>query len=385
MKHKFSIGLIFFLAFLLTIEVLNKPKKSSKKSKTKEKSKGSSNQSTYSLPMNFKINQDSYVAASILKTLGVKKHNLESLIVKFQRNCKGLKVVKSINASIKKIRELTQSRKSDRKGFIFAKRQLKIMLQNKRNTKNKYIFLGKRKAGLQSGRNNHGGRNFFNSNSIQNSRDSFRSRVGKAKTSGKGKATKKKRGKLSKLKKLCSDSGFYNAAVSKLKGTKQKLKQLKKNKLIGIIKRTLRRVLSRILGCDFVRNGNLSNTIRKAIKKITKKNIEVNVFVLAKMLKQISKNYKRKPKTLRRSRKIMRKVFTKLVRGKKITPITMMLVIKMAKNNCHAAKACYNHNIFSHKCFEVSKMCLNMKSVVKKITANKVGLVVSKLIKRFIS
>ena len=121
------------------------------------------------------------------------------------------------------------------------------------------------------------------------------------------------------------------------------------------------------------------------MKKIITKNIEANVYTLTNMFKKISRNYRKRPRTIRKSRKIMRKVFSKLVRGKKIKPITLILVKKMAKNNCQAAGNCYKYNMFSHKCFEVSKMCLNMKSVVKKIKANKVGFVVSTLIKKFIS
>ena len=381
MKHKLSTGLIVFMAILLMIDVYSKPKKSSKKSKG-----NSSHEETYSLPMNFKIDQDSYVAATILKTLGMKRVNLESLIVKFQRNCRNLNVVKSIHASIKKIRELTRSERAERKGFMFARKQLKSLLRYKRRNKNyrkkrpqysKYRDLSRKKP-IRSRRN------ILESNEIGMDFDSFKTHSRVSSLAG-SKLSKGKAKKLSKLKKICASSGFYNAAVSRLKGTKQKLKEIKRNKLIRIIKTTLRRILSRILGCDFIRHGHLQKIVRKAMKKIITKNIEANVYTLTNMFKKISRNYRKRPRTIRKSRKIMRKVFSKLVRGKKIKPITLILVKKMAKNNCQAAGICYKYNMFSHKCFEVSKMCLNMKSVVKKIKANKVGFVVSTLIKKFIS
>ena len=93
------------------------------------------------------------------------------------------------------------------------------------------------------------------------------------------------------MKKLCETKGFYNAAVGKLSGTKAKLLELKKIKLVKYIKRTLRRVLARILGCPFVRKGPLSKIVRRSVEKITTKKVHSNVFHFAKMLKKISKNY----------------------------------------------------------------------------------------------
>jgi hypothetical protein len=362
MKHKFSLGLILFLALLLLVQIVQIHSKKKKSSKKGKKSSSSKKAYTSSLPLNFKINQDSYIAASILKTLGVKL-NLESIIIKFQRNCKGLKMVKSINNSIKTIQNLT--RKSNKKAFKIAKKQFKSMFGKRRRNRPSPFSIG----------NMFGGKGIFGGSKIKNSFDSFKSKAPKVKTSG------KKKGKFSKLKKICQAKGFYNAAVSKLKGTKAKLRAIKKKKLIRVIKRTLRRLLARILGCDFVRTGSLAKIVRKTVKKITTKRIKANVFNIAKMLKKISKNYKRKPRNLKKARKVLRNIFSKLVRGKKIKPMTVILIKKMAISNCKAADLCYKKNIFSRKCFEVSKLCLNMKSIVKKVRANRVGVVVSGLIK----
>ena len=79
MKHKIKVNFILFLIFLIVVDSYSKPKNDNRNTqKTRKKT---------SIPVGFKITQDSYIAASILKTLGVKV-NLEALIVKFQRNCK---------------------------------------------------------------------------------------------------------------------------------------------------------------------------------------------------------------------------------------------------------------------------------------------------------
>lgn len=372
MKHNLSLGLIIFIALLLLVHITDvsaKKKKAGKKSKKSSKTKKAKSSATYSLPMNFKINQDSYIAASILKTLGVKS-NLESLIVKFQRNCKGLKMVQSVNNSIKTIRRLTS--KGDNNGFKMAKKQLKNLFGKRGRKSNRK---GKRQSFPFFGGDLLGGKNIFGKKK-KNSFDSYRA---SKKKGGKG---KKPRGKLSKLKKICQAKGFYNAAVSKLKGTKRKLREIKKRKLVRVIKRTLRRLLARILGCDFVRTGSLAKVVRKTVRRITTKRIRTNVFKIAKMLKTISSNYKKKPRTVQRSRKIIRKIFYKLVKGKKIKPVTVLLIKKLAINNCKAAQICYSKNIFSRKCFDVSNLCLNMRSIVRKVRANRVGVVVSGLIKK---
>ena len=143
--------------------------------------------------------------------------------------------------------------------------------------------------------------------------------------------------------------------------------------------------MARILGCKFVRKSRLSKVIRKTLVKITNKTLKSNVFKIANVLKKISKNYKAKPKTIKKSRKMLRNIFKKLIQGKKISPLTLILTKRMAKENCKIARNCFANNIFSKKCYSVSKLCLSMKSFVKKIKANKVGNVVSNLIKKFVN
>lgn len=366
MKHKIKVNFILFLIFLIVVDSYAKPKNDNRNTqKTRKKT---------SIPVGFKITQDSYIAASILKTLGVKV-NLEALIVKFQRNCKKLNVVKSINRSIQAIKSLT--RKKSKNLFNFSKRRFKKISHRRRRAVNRS---SRKRRNNNSRRSN---KDIFENDDdkISNNQDSMFS----TNNIMKGRTIRKKGKKTNKIKQLCKSQGFYNSAVGKLKGTKAKLKKLKKKKLIQVIKRTLRRVLARILGCKFVRKSRLSRVIRRTLRKITNKRLTSNVFKIAKVLKKISKNYKPKPKTVKKARKIIRSIFTKLVKGKKLKPITIMLTKRMAKKNCEIAKKCFANNIFSRKCFSVSKLCLNMKSIVKKIKANKVGNIVSGLIKRFIS
>ena len=81
----------------------------------------------------------------------------------------------------------------------------------------------------------------------------------------------------------------------------------------------------------------------------------------------------------------MKTIVRKIVTGKKIRPKTVYLVKRLARYNCKAAHSCFRNNVFSKKCYQVSKVCLTMKSIVKKITAKKVGTVMSKLIKNFVN
>ena len=216
MKHQTRINFLLFLVFILVVDLQAKPKKNNKNSR--KSSKKSSKE--VRLPTGFKITQDSYVAASILKTLGVKV-NLETLIVKFQRNCRKLNVIKSINRSIKKIKSLT--RKKYRKKFKFSKRRSNNMFNSKRGA-NRYPLFGPYKnKGRRINKQKNNRNNYFGNIKIGNNYDSMFSSTNKAKA----KITKKKKGKnINKIKQLCKSQGYFN--VSKLKGTKAKLRQLKK-------------------------------------------------------------------------------------------------------------------------------------------------------------
>lgn len=373
MKHYISLGIILFLTTIIIIEAHTKSKK--KASKTKKK-KGKSSGEGIGLPINFKINQDSFIAASIIKTLGV-RFNLEYLIAKIQKNCKRLKVVKLIRDSIKKINRLTEP--SDRIGFNIARSQIRDFF-GKRLRRRDLRYYGIKVRHVKR----IFSRSYFSSANFEKNHDSFRSTVGKKKsTKGKRKNKRSKMKRMSKIERLCRSKGFYNAAMGRFQRIRERLRRLKKRKLIQVIKRTLRRMLARMLGCYYVRYSKFSKIIRQAQQRITTRGISTNVKQLVRMLKSISKNYKPKPKTVRKSKKIMKKIFSKIITGKKVNLKTKILIKKLAKNNCRAAKACFKHHIYTKKCYQVSRLCLTIKSVVKKIKAKKVGSVVSKLLKHF--
>jgi hypothetical protein len=366
MKHYLILGLLLINCSLL---IVNCHKNSN--SNNKSKGKGKSSKEVVSIPINLKISQDSFVGASILKALGVSK-SMEYLIVKIQKNCKRLKVIKIIRLSIKVIKRLTA--KTVENGFDITEASMNnIFGKAMKSNDLRALGLNYRQGRKIFGKGDLIGRNF------RNNLDQFRATVGKKKSSGR----KGKKSKMSKLEKQCRLKGFYNLAMGKIYQVRMRLRKLRRRQLIKVIKRTFRRILARMLGCYYVRYGKFSKIIRKAQRQITTKGIGSKVEQLTQMLIQMSKNYRPKKKSVKKSKKMMKKIYSKIILGKKINFKTKILLKKLSKNNCKAANQCFNSKVYSRKCFQVSRLCLTIKSIVKKIKAKKVGTVVSKILKQF--
>jgi hypothetical protein len=371
MKKYISLGIIVILCFSLIINVHLNSSKSKGKSKSSKKN--------ISIPITFKINQDSFIAASLLKALGV-NYSMDYLLLKIQKNCKKLKVLKQIKNTIKIIKELTE--KSVERGFDIAKSQIRNIFGKKMKRSN-FRSLG---ISYRQGIKIFGGGVYSDIN-ISNHYDHFRSKGGKKKKPAKSIGKKRK---MSKLEKQCRSKGFYNVAMGILNKTRERIRKLKRRKLINVIKRTFRRILARMLGCHYVRFSKFSKIIRSAQSKLTNEGIGSNVEKLAIMLKRINSNYKpkkkkaKKPakKQAKKSKKIVKKIFSKLITGKKISKKMKSILKKLTKNNCRAASKCFRNNIYTKKCFTVSRLCLSVKSIVKKIKAKKVGTAVSKILKQ---
>ena len=322
------------------------------------------------------ISQNSYVAASVLKTLGAKE-DFKKLILKFQNHCPNLRVVKSIKRSITQINNLTK-KKSLRLGYSMAKTALKGIYSKKRRNLNRRRPY-RRYRNSRYGDDNQLDNSSYDSPYSNNLRSFLEKKI---KVKGNKRGTKLKTNNI--LKSMCKGVNYKNAK-NKLRNFTKSLNFARKKKLVAVIKNTLRRVLARILGCKFMRKGSLSRTLRKALRKIRNKtNIKKNVFKIANVLKKIT-NYKRKPKIVKKTKKVMKKILSKLLKRRKLKASTLIIIKDLKKKNCKKGKKCFNNSIFSRKCYQFSKNCINLKSVLKKVNANKVGSVMSTLIKQFIS
>jgi hypothetical protein len=380
MKHFFSSKQTLTL-FLILVVVFSTIVVESKKAKKKN------------------LNNNAYVAASILKTLGARE-DFNSLTNKFQDQCPQLNVVNSVKKSIRKINFLT-SKKPMQIGFLFAKKALKKIFKKKKLPKKRNMFTFNWRSKFGSRRPFRGypyqgvpnrrpyGRPYgqYPNDGPPNDYPGFlEKKVKKSNKSKKGKKIPKitPLKTNSVLKSICKGVNYPNAK-SKLTGYKQLMKY-RRIKLLGkVIKNTIRRVLANILGCKFMRKGELSNSVRRALKKIRNKtNLKANVLKIANVLKKVI-NHKKKPKLIKKTNDLMKKVLVKLLNRKKIKPSTLIILNNLKQKNCRASKICYSRKIYSRKCYMLAQGCLKLRSFHRKAKANKMGNVVSSLIKNFLS
>ncbi len=360
MKYYLCLGILVFLSISTVIDA-------NMKSKKRGKTKGKGSKPVVKIPINFKINQDSFVAASMLKALGV-KFSMEFLLLKIQKNCKKLKVLKLVKESISRIKKFRQ--KSVDRGFGIAESQIKNIF-GKRMRRREFRNMG---INHRQARSIFGG-GISTRISFSNNFDHFNSRLTKGR--------KGKKRKMSKLRKLCKSKGFYHAAMGRIQKIRNRILKLRREKLISEIKRTFRRILARMLGCRYVRFGKFSKILRSAQRLITYNGISLNVNKLSDMLINISSRYRPKKKSKKYNKKLMKKIFAKIISGKKLKFRTKFLIKKLATINCRAASKCYRKQNYSKKCYQVSSLCLAVKSIVKKMKAKRVGTAVTKILKQF--
>lgn len=362
------------------------------------------------------LNMNSYVAASILKTLGA-KDDFQSLVKKFQNSCPHLRVVNEIKTSLKKINTLT-SNKSIKLGYKFAKKALKREFNQKHrkynnkkryNSNNNKKYSNNRKSfpkkydskpryerypmgppyekgpyggdrpyrddGPYRGGRPNGGPNNFLERKLKNIKKNKKNKKNKSPTKG------LKTNLI--LNKLCK--GNYKNAKINLTSFKNLMKAKRKLELILVIKKILRRVLARILGCKNMKKGPMSKTIRRAMNIIRKKTqFNENVFKIANVLKKMT-NSRRKPKLIRKTNRLIKQVLAKLLNRKKVNKSTLGIIENLKKQNCSKGKGCYRKNTYSKKCYSYAKACLKLKTLVNQTKDRRFGNVVSNLIKKFIS
>ena len=353
--------------------------------------------------INSSLKESSYVAASILKTLGAKE-DFKTLIEKFENRCPNLDVMREIKRSISQINSLT-SKKSLKIGYKFARKALKKVfnplkmyqkyMKRKSTIKNRYY----RKKFEQSNpkRSPYNEEPYYRKYPSQKHDDypyedgppygrrtNFLERkIKKGKGISFNMPTKGLKTNLI-LKKLCKGLNYTNAK-DKLMGYRQLIQVRRKFKLILVIKKTLRRVLARILGCNLMRSGRMKRVIRKAMEIIRKKrNLNDNVFEIAQVLKDLA-NRRTKPKLIRRTNVIIKRVLANLLTRKKINKTSIVLLKDMKRLNCNKAKYCYRKSKYSRKCYSYARSCLKIKVLLNQTKAKEYGNVISTLIKKFIS
>lgn len=177
---------------------------------------------------------------------------------------------------------------------------------------------------------------------------------------------------------------YYNAKQN-LRDIKRRMERNRKKFLVKIVKSTLRNILSRILGCRFLRSTSISKHVRIAMKKIRSKVISPqNVTKYTDFFKSMV-NHRTKKKLIKKTKKVMKKILSNFLRRKKIDAKTRLLFNKLIKKNCRMSRICFVRKIFSRKCYMYSKSCIKLRSLKKTSKIARTGVVLTKLIKNILS
>lgn len=325
------------------------------------------------------ISNNAYVASSILKTLGAKQ-DFETIMSNIQKYCPKLNVASALKKSINHINLLT-SKKPLQIGYRFAKKALKKIF--KRNKKGRKIISKRRRYNRPPYRMPpYPGSYPYNDYPYGGYGDypNFVEKKGRKKR--RPKKTPLKTNAV--LKSLCKGVNYKNAK-HKLFKLRYRMQSKKRRLLVRVIRNTLRRILARILGCRYIRKGPLAKTVRKALRKMrSRMRIKANVFKIAEVLKNLT-NKKRKPKLIKKTNAVMKKVLIKLFNRKKVKRSTLILLNNLRIQNCKQSKKCFVNKLYSRKCYMHAQGCLKLRSLHRKARANKLGLVVSTLIKKFVN
>jgi hypothetical protein len=122
---------------------------------------------------------------------------------------------------------------------------------------------------------------------------------------------------------------YYNAKQN-LKDIKRQLERKRTRFLGKLIKTTLRNILSRILGCKFLRiKRSILQQVRKVMKKIRNKVISLkSVRKFTDFFKSMV-NYNQKKRVIKKTKKVVKKILLNFLKRKKLSAKTMILMNRL--------------------------------------------------------